>query len=205
MKVKAHKIEAAVQALNNGGVVVFPTETSYGLAADATNADAVRKLNRLKGRGRKSLPLIASSLAMVMIYAKLTPLMRALARRFWPGPLTMVLPVKDAAKTQLAAQCLRGGKVAIRVSSNQVATTLSAKLGRPIVATSANRSGEPDVYSIPAFRKQYQGLDLLPDVIIDVGVLPKREPSTIVTEVHHSLKVLREGPIKLPQKNANFS
>ncbi len=200
MKDQKKQIKEAVAVLRNRGVVVFPTETSYGLAADATDRRAVERLIKIKGRGSKTLPVIASSLVMVKQYAQIEGLALRLARKFWPGPLTLVLKKeknKKIKKEKLTPHCVKNGQVAIRVSSSQVARELSRRLGKPIVATSANRSRQPDCYSVRAVRRQYTGSKLQPDFMLDVGALPKRKPSTLIRVTDNNIEVLRKGSIKI--------
>jgi L-threonylcarbamoyladenylate synthase len=180
-------IKAAVEILKAGGVVVFPTETAYGLAADATNERAVRRVFAIKGRELgKSFPMIAASVAMVEKYAILSPVLRKLVKKQWPGPLTVVAPTRT--NNELSKGVVRGGTVAVRVSSHPIARELSRRLGRPIVSTSANLSGQPACYSIRAVKKQ---LGDKPDFYLDTGRLPKRKPSKIVMEQDGKIVVLR--------------
>ena len=132
-------VEEAVRALEAGGIVAYPTETFYGLAVDARNAAACRRVFELKGRlEQKALPCIVSGLPQLEQAARrLEPVALALARRFWPGPLTLVVEAKPG----LAASSTDGG-IAIRASSSRLARDLADGLGAPITATSANRSGE---------------------------------------------------------------
>lgn len=186
----------AVDTLKDGGVIVFPTETSYGLAADATNPRAVERLLAIKKRkASQTLPLIVADMQMAKAYADLSPLLESFAKRFWPGALTIVA----ASRNQLDRHAVdRNGFIALRVSGSDVARALSKGLGKPIVSTSANRSGESDVYSIRAFRSQYATAKLQPDLILDAGTLPKRKPSTIIRETGGKIEVLRQGSIKIP-------
>jgi L-threonylcarbamoyladenylate synthase len=168
--------------------VVFPTETAYGLAADATSERAVRRVFAIKGReSRKSLPLIVANLKMAEKYAILSPVLRKLVKNQWPGPLTVVAPART--KNKLSKGVVRGGTVAVRVSSHPIARELSQRLGRPIVSTSANLSGQPTCYSIRAVKKQ---LGNKPDFYFDVGYLPKRKPSRIIVGRHMEIVVLRK-------------
>jgi len=186
----------AVEILKAGGVVCFPTETAYGLAADATNAKAVRRIFEIKGRGKeKTFPLIAASQSMVEKYAILSPIIRRLVKKYWPGPLTVVAPIRRG--VELARGTVRGRTIAIRVPNHPIARELSKRLGRPIVSTSANVSGEPVCYSIRAVKKQFVDQKFQPDFYLDVGRLPKRKPSTIVMEKNGEIVVLRQGEIKL--------
>ena len=192
--ISTQAFENAVKTLRQGGVVLFPTETSYGLAADATDVQAVRRVFEIKGRSLdKTVPLIAASFAMAEKYLRLSRSLRTLAKIYWPGALTIVAPVQSA--SLLASGVVRDGTIALRVSSHPLAQRLSQALGRPITATSANRSGEPACYSVPAFLRQQKSLK--PDAVLDAGTLPKRIPSTIVTEKDNQLIVLRQGGLKL--------
>ncbi|MBI2473190.1 threonylcarbamoyl-AMP synthase [Candidatus Uhrbacteria bacterium] len=189
-------IQQAIAVLKNGGVVVFPTETAYGLAADAANTESVDRVSLIKGRTEdKSLPLIAADTAMVEVIAGIPRGLRSLADRYWPGPLTLVLPVMG---DQLAASVIRQGTIAIRVSSHPVAQALARGLGRPIVSTSANRSGEPTCYSLECVKKQFEHQPIKPDYYLDAGVLLPEPTSTIVGLDDYGIpEVLRQGSIEI--------
>ncbi len=208
---KRKQIKQAVEVLRNGGAVVFPTETSYGLAADATNLEAVERLMKIKGRGTKTLPLIVGDLKMAQRLVEFSESALRLAKRYWPGPLTMVLSVRSdfsanllassqtgtsSLRSTLSPHCVEDGQVAIRISSHPVARKLSQRLDGPIVATSANRSDQPDCYSVEQIKEQYQGYQE-PDYFIDVGELLQAAPSTVIKLDRDQIKVLRQGEIKL--------
>lgn len=136
-------VAEAARALDAGGLVLMPTETVYGLAADAANPRAVAAVYEAKGRPSFN-PLIAhvADLAMARRIARFDARAEALAARFWPGPLTLVLPVADeAAICDLARAGLE--TVAVRAPGHPLAHALIEALGRPVVAPSANRSGRP--------------------------------------------------------------
>ncbi len=193
----ADGLRAAVEALRAGGVVVFPTETTYGIAADATNARAVRRVSRLKGRSTaKTPPLIVASVAQARRLCRLSPALLRLARSHWPGPLTVVAPVRPRAG--LAGDVVRAdGTVAVRVSSHPTARALARRLGHPIVATSANRAGKPAARSLASARRAFTGYAPVPDAWLDGGTLPRRRPSTIVAERGGRLVVLRQGAVRV--------
>ncbi|PZQ65668.1 MAG: threonylcarbamoyl-AMP synthase [Phenylobacterium zucineum] len=136
-------VDDAAKALAGGGLVLMPTETVYGLAADAANPRAVAAVYEAKGRPSFN-PLIAhvADLAMARRIACFDDRAEALAAAFWPGPLTLVLPVADEAPV---CDLARAGldTVAVRAPGHPVAHALIAALGRPVVAPSANRSGRP--------------------------------------------------------------
>ncbi len=190
------QIQEAVAVLKRGGVVVFPTETAYGLAADARNTEAVERVFQIKGRqGDKSLPLIAADRGMIERVAGIPSGLVRFADEHWPGPLTLVLPVVGDA---LAPGVMKHGEIAIRVSSHPVATALSHGLGAPIVSTSANRSGEKPCYSLKEVQDQFQHQDVRPDVYLDGGELTPGLPSTIVSVDDYGYpEILRQGVIEL--------
>lgn len=190
------QIEEAVAVLKRGGVVVFPTETAYGLAADATNERAVEKVFAIKGRNdSQSLPLIAASRDMVERYAGIPRGLERFANQYWPGPLTLVLPVMG----ELANGVVRNGTVAIRVSSHEIARSLSHDLGAPIVSTSANISGQPTSYSVDQIKRQFAGREHQPDFYLDIGPLdPSILPSTIMgVDDYGYPEVIRQGAIEI--------
>jgi L-threonylcarbamoyladenylate synthase len=186
-------IQEAVGVLKRGGVVVFPTETAYGLAADATNESAVARIFDIKGRGEeKSLPLIAASREMVERFAGIPRGLERLATQHWPGPLTLVIPAMGG---RFASGVVRDGAVAIRVSSHPIARALSEGIDAPIVSTSANVADQPACYSIADVRSQ---LGDAPDLYLDGGTLQPQPPSTIVAIDDYGYpEVLRQGKIQI--------
>ncbi|MBI4256760.1 threonylcarbamoyl-AMP synthase [Candidatus Uhrbacteria bacterium] len=187
------QIQEAVGVLKRGGVVVFPTETAYGLAADATNEAAVERVTQIKGRVEdKSFPLIAASREMVERFAGIPQGLEKLVSTYWPGPLTLVLPVMEG---ELAQRVIHDKTVAIRVSSHPLARALSEGLGKPIVSTSANLSDRPACYSVENVRIQ---LGDTPDAYLDGGTLEPQPPSTIVTIDDYGYpEVIRQGSIEI--------
>ena len=217
----------AVKILRQGGIIVYPTETAYGLGCDATNRRAAARLFKIKGRDKgKPLPLIVADRKMAERYAKMTPLALRLASTYWPGALTLVLKKQGNKETKkqggLAFGVTHRGTVAMRVSAHPVAHALVKGLGRPMVATSANRSGEPACYSVgevmeslfnchsEAKPKNLARMRVRPHTweilryaqddaigLIDAGRIPKRKPSTIADATGEIPKILRQGAIKL--------
>ncbi len=187
----ANVLANAAAVLRAGGVVAFPTDTLYGLAVDPGSPTAVAQLYRIKGRQvDQAIPLIASDLEQVEAYAgALPPLARSLAARFWPGPLTILIP----AWAGLDAAVHAGrGTVAIRVPAHALARSFAAACGRPVTATSANRSGEPAT-SLPDEVLRCLGRDL--DALIDGGPSPGGPPSTIVDATGTAPRLIRAGAV----------
>lgn len=173
-----NEIEEAVRVLKRGGVIVYPTETSYGLGADYTNKRAVKKIFKIKKRADKKLAVIVSSLFVIKKYALIDEDAEKLSREFMPGPLTLVVRKKEK------------GTLAFRISSNEIAFSISKKFKKPIIATSANISGSGDNYEIKKIKEIFE--DKV-DLIIDGGNLRKRKPSTIYDVENH--KILRTGSV----------
>ncbi len=116
-----------------------------------------------------------------------------LAKEFWPGPLTMVLPLSEkiSALSMLVSQIGLG----LRLPNHKIAQDLAHQLKRPITATSANRSRQPDCYSAPEIIKHFQSQRNKPDIIIDAGTLAKQRPSTVIAIVGNKPVLLRSGPV----------
>lgn len=186
----AAAVAPAVEILRTGGIVAYPTDTLYGLAVDPRNDDAVARLFAVKGRdARVALPLIASDLEQARAVGSFGALETRLAERFWPGPLTIVVPARAA----LSAQLLAGGPtVAIRVPDHRLARALAAAFRHSITATSANVTGQP-----PASRADEIGQAVLGklDLVLDGGPSPGGPPSTIVEIVAGLPRLRRAGAI----------
>jgi L-threonylcarbamoyladenylate synthase len=183
-------IRKAAAVLKAGGLVVYPTETAYALGCDAADAGAVRKIFAVKRRdASKPLPLIAASMTKISGIAQLSKFERALARAFWPGPLTLVLPFRRRFAPGVAS---KRGDLALRLSPHPVASALARGLGRPVVSTSANLSGRGTPYRVADVLAD---LGTLPDLVLDAGALPHTPPSTVVRCGTDRCEILREGPV----------
>jgi L-threonylcarbamoyladenylate synthase len=183
--------DTAVALLRAGGVLAFPTDTLYGLACDPRNPAAVAKLYRIKGRASdQAIPLIAADEAQIVACgASLGPTALRLAARFWPGPLSLVVP----AWASLCQDALGGqGTVAVRVPDHPVARALAAALGYPVTSTSANRSGEPPTRD-PLSVLHGLGADI--DGLIDGGASPGGPPSTMVDVTGETPRLVRAGAV----------
>jgi len=212
-------VRRVVDALRDGKLVVLPTETVYGLAALASNAAAVERLIAAKGRpAGRPLALAISGADVLERFAPNVPtLAKRLARRLWPGPLTLVLDASDSA-SELARlpetskkAILPEGKAGFRAPRNAFVLKVLEALDEPIVLTSANLSGEPPATSAADAKV---GLDDRPDLIVDDGVAAFGEPSSVVEIVktgkvggngeEEAAKILREGAIS-SEKLRDFS
>jgi L-threonylcarbamoyladenylate synthase len=199
-KKSRHKqiLRACILALKQGKILAYPTDTSYGLAVDAENFDAVKKLYRIKGREfNKPIHVIVPNEAYAKKLVNWNSLASRLAKKFWPGAITLVLGlrIKGEGYRLLSAG---NGTIGLRMPKNQIALDLAKYLKRSITATSANISGAPDIYSAGNIAKQFNKRKFQPDIIINAGKLPKRKPSTVVKiEYDGKLRVLRSGSVKV--------
>jgi len=180
-------LDRAVERLRAGGVIIYPTDTVYGIGCDVGRADAVERVARIKGRDPdKPFSFVCSDLSGISRYARMSDPAFRLIRRCLPGPYTFVLR-----GTREVPRLLRTKRktVGIRVPDHPVPLALVARLGRPILSTSANRGGEevivdPEDRDSPVVRSV--------DLVLSVGPLPVL-PSTVVSLVDDVPVVLREG------------
>ncbi len=189
--VRAEAISAAVAAHKRGDVIAFPTETLYGLGADALNAAAVEKIYRLKGRDPANpIPVLVADRAMLGdLVAEIPPLAERLIDAFWPGPLTLVLPARSGIARPLVNA---SGGVGVRVSSQPIAGELVRGLGRPLTATSANPSGQPPARTVVE-AKNYFAAEIA--IFIDGGALASPTGSTVAAVGADQITIIREGAI----------
>ena len=183
-------IERAASAIRRGRVVAIPTDALYTLVADPFNLHAVGLVFRAKGREiHRSLPLLVSDMLMAEDLAKeLSSRFHFLARRFWPGPLTIIVPASAKVPLKVTGNT---GRLALRQSRSKVAAELLEKLQQPLVATSANISGQPTCRSgIEVFGKMDGRMDLVLD-----GGLCAGEGSTTVDITEPAWKLIKKGAV----------
>lgn len=176
--------------VKNGGIIVFPTDTIYGIGCDPYNDKAVTRIFAIKGRDeKKALPVLAYSIEDVEKIVLLGDSGRALAKKFWPGALTIVAPVAD--RNISPALTAGSNGLAVRVPANRCTLSLLSHC-RYIVGTSANRSGERSLRSAQeVLESALDGYDAL----LDGGPAEKGIESTVV-DITGKPKILREGAIK---------
>jgi L-threonylcarbamoyladenylate synthase len=176
-------LEACLSALWTGEMILYPTETFYAIGIDPCNEHARTKIYVAKGRdSAKQLPCIAADEEMVKAFCRVDhPAYERLSSSFWPGPLTIVLPLQTRAES-----------IAIRVSSHPVARQLATAFQSPIVSTSANRSGESSVSSLQMLPSD---LSHVIAIGVDSGTTAGGLPSTIISLLESRPKVLRHGAI----------
>jgi L-threonylcarbamoyladenylate synthase len=183
-------IERAAAAVRRGEVVAIPTDALYTLVADPLNLHAVGRVFQAKGREtQRSLPLLVSDVVMAEELAReMSPRFYLLARRFWPGPLTIIAPASERVPLRVTGNT---GRLAMRQSRSKVANALLERLNQPLISTSANLSGQPtctrgiDVFGI---------LDGRIDLVLDAGLATGAGATTVdITEPYW--RVIREGAI----------
>ena len=183
-------IEQAVRFLKAGGVVVFPTDTLYGLGADVFSVPALERLFTIKGRpAALALPVLVNSTEQAQMVARFTGIGSRLAERFWPGPLSLVLPKSDR-----LPGLVTGGRdtVAVRMPDHAVPLALTQRLRGPVTGTSANLSGGPDLHSLDALQAQ---LGSCVDYITHTGPPPRGTASTVIDVTGDCPRLIREGAI----------
>ena len=185
-------IQFALKCLHDGGVIMHATETCYGLAADVFSEVALKKLYALKEMSEdKPVSIMVRDLEEGRKYAEFNELAEKLVDRFWPGPLTLVLPRNKFLPEFFNRGCKTVG---IRCPDSKVSQVLISGFGKPITTTSANISGMPEVYSVDDYLHQLEKRDLKPDVGLDSGILSKYAPSTVL-EVTDDVRFLRRGDL----------
>lgn len=187
-------LKEALAILLAGGVVVYPTDTAYGLGVDALNDSAIGKIFILKRRMQKPLPVIVTGVEMAKRVAVVNAGALAFAKRYWPGALTLILPKQETVPASLT---LGLPTIGVRQSASAVAQVLVERLGRPITSTSANISGKGVAYSVDEVLRHFREAELQPDLVLDAGLLPEIPPSTVLDLTKSPPEVVREGPVKV--------
>ncbi|NOQ37829.1 threonylcarbamoyl-AMP synthase [archaeon] len=181
-------LEMAADIIKDGGVVIYPTDTAYGIGADILNKKAVDKLNLAKSRHpEKQYTAIVSDVKMAEKFCVLGDSEKRLIKKFMPGPLTLVLPKKD-----IVPDFIQKTDFAFRIPDCEVAREICSISGAAITASSANISGEETPYSVdeinPILKENV-------DLILDAGKLEKKKTSTICRVDEGKVRILREGAI----------
>ncbi|MGI0092531.1 MAG: L-threonylcarbamoyladenylate synthase [Nitrosotalea sp.] len=183
-------IKEAYETIQKGGIVVFPTDTVYGIGCDPRNQDAVNKIYKIKGREKtKQLPVLAYSKKDIANIAFFDEISEKIADKFWPGPITLILRVKDK---KIEETLNLKDKIAVRVPNHPCVLALLEKC-RLLIGTSANFSGESSFSDSKEVASKFSGYD----VLLDGGQIANSYESTIVEVVNNELKIVREGKIKM--------
>lgn len=182
-----------IDVLKNGGLVMHPTETCYGLAVDVFNQVALGKLYKIKGRdAKKPVSILVSGLEMARKYGEFSEKALELAEKYWPGPLSILV-----LRTDNLPEFVNPGErfVSIRWSGMEFCSKLVEKFGNPITTTSANLAGQEPLYEVDLSRFGELAGEI--DLVVDGGKLPKNKPSTIVKVYGEKVEIIRQGEISL--------
>jgi len=186
------KLAAALEAIKRGGLVVYPTDTLYGLGADPYSRDAVLRVYRAKRRPLdRPLPVLVSSIEAAERLVVFNEAARRLAERFWPGALTLILPLRHDAPVPRELHA-GTGRLGVRMPAHRVALALIESAGGALTGTSANRHRMPPPRTAQEAIEQLNGEV---DVVVDAGPAPHGEPSTIVDLSATPPRVIREGAV----------
>jgi len=190
---ESETLREAVRLLRDGGVIAYPTETFYGLGADAGNETAVRRIFSIKGRDfRNPIPLIIGDERILPLYAAEIPKAATqLIKALWPGPLTLIFSTAPRVNRLLTGGT---GKIGLRLSSHPVASSLARSLDGALTSTSANVSGEVECSSAAEVMDRIG--DRI-DLIVDGGATAGKAASTIVDVTVDPPVILREGAVSL--------
>lgn len=197
-------VNQAVKTLTEGGLVVYPTETLYGIGADSTNQKAVDKLTKYKNRPfGKPYSIAVTDEKMASNYVELNKTAKDFYKKFLPGPLTVISNGKHVLANGVESE---DGTLGIRIPDYKLVIDIVKKFGKPITSTSANTSYKKRPYKVLDILENISDKqkDLI-DLIIDAGTLPPNEPSTVIDTTLDDAVVLRQGDIKLKDKNEALS
>lgn len=184
-------LEEAIQLIQRGGVVAFPTDTVYGMGASLQHPEALRRVYDLKGRSPdKPLPILISRAEMI---DRLSPepdeSLIELAMRFWPGPLTIVVPADSSLPGEVKAP---DGTIGVRMPNHSIPLAIAERNGGAIAVTSANLTGHAPTHSAAEIRDTHA---LKVDLVLDGGRSPQENASTVIRVEDGDLVILREGVI----------
>ncbi|MBI1863412.1 threonylcarbamoyl-AMP synthase [Candidatus Microgenomates bacterium] len=192
MEIAQQLHQKALNVLKSGGIVVFPTDTVYGLLVDATNESAVKKLIAFKERPKgKPISVFVPGFESIREVVSLDTSDVSRIKELLPGPYTVIFPSNHTVSRLLESE---NGTLGIRLPQYKAVNDLVKEFGKPVTATSANRSGRPSVHSISALMNQLsEKQKSMINLVVDIGSLPANKPSTVVDMTSDDVKILRAG------------
>lgn len=195
-------INRTIKILKSGGLVIFPSDTVYGLLCDANNEKAVQKLISFKNRPPGKAISVFCNFKLIDELVKINKQQLKIIKEILPGPFTVILPSKHRVNKLLESEnrCL-----GIRITKEQLINGLIEEFGKPLTATSANPAGRPAHYSINTLLNELSDKqkDMI-DLIVDAGTLARNKPSTVVDLTEPNVKILRQGDVDFPDKSKTF-
>ena len=196
LRVSANAIQRAATIVRSGGLVIYPTDTVYGLGCDPFNENAVARLSSVKKRTKNNLPVLVSNLEKARLLGDFRENLDLPIARFWPGPLTIVVPCKISLPFQVIGQ---DRTIGLRIPRREDTLDLISKSGGFLVGTSANISGTEPLRNTEDATAMFDGEV---DIILDGGSVPTRIESTVVKQTDYGIQLLREGAIKYDELEA---
>lgn len=191
IKLEKIDLKIVVDYLKKDKIVVAPTETAYGMLANALSENAVKKVFEIKQRDvSKELSVFMRDVEMAKEYAELNNEALKLAEKYLPGPLTLVLKIKKHIP-------FVKNTLGIRISSYDLIKKIMTEVDFPVTATSANIANEKSCYSVDKIKAQFEGKEKQPDLVIDGGNLKEGHISTVVDLTENKAKILRQGDIRI--------
>jgi L-threonylcarbamoyladenylate synthase len=186
-------VKKAVEALERGQVVVCPTDTVYGLLADATNDKAVERVFQIKKRDKKKvLPIFIKDIEMGDKYVLIDKDIKNFLKEIWPGKITVALGRRK--RTNLSKKIFNSKKtIGLRIANYKLINEIIKKFNKPLTGTSANISGKPSTTKINEIYKYFEDQEIRPDLILNAGNLPYNVPSTVVDFSKDKPKIIRRG------------
>jgi len=182
-------IEKTFQVIENGGIVIFPTDTVYGMGCNPYNVNAVEKIYEIKSREKiKPLPVLAYSLDTVKQIARIDTFTEKIIKKYWPGPLTLILELTDK---KLKKSLKLDNKIAVRIPDSKCTLKLLKKCGL-LVGTSSNISGNPSSTDPKECLKNIINYD----IFLNGGTITSKGESTIIEIENEEIKIIREGVLK---------
>ena len=200
LKADLTSLEQTVDFLKQGGVVIHPTDTCYGMAVDITNPQAIQKIYALKKMSlQKPMSILVADFAMLEKYGKLSAKAREIAQKYLPGALTLVLPKTENVPAFYAPE---NDFIGLRLPRQNLSLDLVQKLGNPITTTSANLTGQVQAYTPAEVLNYFQETEVL---FLDGGILPQKKPSTILKCVDDFCEIIRQGDLLIQSFEENVT
>lgn len=191
-KIDENELKNTINVINNGGIVIFPTDTVYGIASNIDDEKAISNLFELKGRNdNKPICVLTSSVNKIEKVAYIKNKELELITKYMPGALTIILDKKEDISNRLTSNLQTIG---VRIPNNEIALNILKYIEKPLATTSANLSGNQPATKLEELVDEFNGKV---DIIIDGGITDLKQSSTIIKVENNEIKVLREGTVKI--------
>ena len=196
-------LKEIVTAFSKGKIICLPTDTVYAISCDATNNKAIQRIYEIKKRAlNKTFPIFVSDIDMAMRYVKFRPKELLFAKKFWAGPLTMIL--QQIENNSLPSILVQNRKIGVRIPNKALITNICVNINKPIIATSANISSRPNMNSVDSIEKELG--DKVDIIVLNDNNCQNLTPSTMIEFINDNLyKVIREGRISQSELDILFN